>query len=136
VLAIRRFALLDKSLKLIKLSTNRKIQCGNSCRRTLTLFKLFVVILLYIWCGNAHACSHKFWYGVQTTTKSQHLTPLVFKASSNKRAFVLRSFYEQLCSDLSRKTKSIFIELASLKSLYLVKFHFGWKSPFARKTSL
>jgi len=62
VLATRSFVLLDKSKQLVKKSTNRKIQCGNSCRRVLTLFKLFVVVFLHIWCGNALARRQKFWY--------------------------------------------------------------------------
>ena len=41
------FALLVKSLQ-----WNRKIQCGNSCRRMLTLFELFGTVFLFIWCGN------------------------------------------------------------------------------------
>jgi len=55
VLATRRFALLDKSKQLVKKSTNRKIQCGNSRRRIVTWFKLFGVVFLHIWCGNAQA---------------------------------------------------------------------------------
>jgi len=73
VVATRRFALLDKSQQLVKKSTNGKIQCGNLCRRMLTLFKLFGVVFHYIWRENAQARSQKFWYGGQTTTKSQHL---------------------------------------------------------------
>jgi len=47
VLATRRFALLVKSLQ-----WKRKIQCGNSCGRMLTLFELFGAVFLFIWCGN------------------------------------------------------------------------------------
>jgi len=48
VIVTRRFALLDKSLQ-----WNRKIQCGNSCRQTLTLFELFGAVFFFIWCRNA-----------------------------------------------------------------------------------
>jgi len=34
------------------LQWNRKIQCGNSCRRMLALFELFGAVFLFIWCGN------------------------------------------------------------------------------------
>jgi len=44
---MRTFALLVKSLQ-----RDRKIQCGNSCRRMLTLFELFRLVFLCIWCGN------------------------------------------------------------------------------------
>ena len=47
VLATRRFALLVKSLQ-----WKRKIQCGNSCRRMLTLLELFGTVFLFISCGN------------------------------------------------------------------------------------
>ena len=47
VLVTCRFALLVKSLQ-----WNRNIQCGSSCRKMLTLFKLFGVAFLFIWCGN------------------------------------------------------------------------------------
>jgi len=46
--ATRRFALLVKGQQ-----WNRKIQCGNSCRKMLFLFELFGAVFLFIWCGNA-----------------------------------------------------------------------------------
>ena len=46
VLATRRFALLVRSLQ-----WNRKIQCGNTYRRMLTLSELFGAIFLFISCG-------------------------------------------------------------------------------------
>ena len=45
VIVTRWFALLDKSLQ-----WNRKIQCENSCRQTLTSFELFGAVFLFIWC--------------------------------------------------------------------------------------
>jgi len=48
VAVARRFALLVTSLQ-----WNRKIQRGNTCRRKLTLFEVFGVVFLFIWCGNA-----------------------------------------------------------------------------------
>jgi len=47
VLATCRFALLVKSQQ-----WNRKIQCRSSCRQMLTLFELFGVAFLFIWCRN------------------------------------------------------------------------------------
>jgi len=47
VLATRRFALLVKSLQ-----WNKKIQCGNSCRRMLAFFEQFGIVFFCIWCRN------------------------------------------------------------------------------------
>jgi len=121
-----RTARQKSTVRRLRKFTKRKIQCGNSCRRMLTLFKLFGVVFLYIWCGNAQARSQNVWYGRQTTTKSDHLnilTPLIFKASCMKRAFVFAYFSWTIVFRFEPENKkSIFIELASLKSLYLVKF--------------
>jgi len=69
-----RFAQLVKSLQL-----NRKVQCRSYCRQMLTLFELFGVAFLFIWCGNGvptplflalHSCTWP-------------LQPIVFKWRQN-----------------------------------------------------
>jgi len=83
VLATCRFALLVKSLQ-----WNRKIQCGSYCRQMLTLFELFGVAFLFIWCGNGvptplflalHSCTWP-------------LQPIVFKWRQNSPSTGLASW--------------------------------------------
>jgi len=125
VLATRRFALLDKSQQLVKKSTNRKIQCGNSCRRMLTLFQLSGVVFHYIGVGTPRHVARNFdmggkqlpslnfWiFNVPYFQSLIHETCICLAFSS--RTIVFRFEPE--------KKMSIFIEVASLKSLYLVKF--------------
>jgi len=61
------------------LQWNRKIQCRSSCRQMLTLFELFGVAFLFMWCGNGiptplflvlHSCTWP-------------LQPIVFKWRQN-----------------------------------------------------
>jgi len=75
----------------------------------LTLFKLFGVVFIF-GVGTPRRVARNFDTGANNNHVStfKYLMRLIFKASSVKRAFVLRSFPEQLCSDLSRKINSPF----------------------------
>jgi len=124
-LATRRFVLLDKSKQLVKKSTHRKIQCGNSCRRIVTLFKLFGVVFLHFGVGTPWRVARHF----DTGGKQQ---PCLINSIFNTSYF--QSIIHEKCICLAffswtyefrlkpANDMSFFVELASLKSLYLVKF--------------
>jgi len=109
-LATRRFVLLDKSKQLVKKSTHRKIQCGNSCRRIVTVFKLFGVVFIFGMGMRWRVARHFDTGGNNNHVSSiQYLTPLIFKASSMKSAFVLLSFPGHMSSDWSLQTTCLFL---------------------------
>ena len=124
VLATRSFVLLDKSKQLVKKSTNWRIQCGTSCRRVLTLFKLFVVVFIF-GVGTPWRVARNFC----TRGKQQPcLNIYIFNSS------YFQSIIHETCIFLAffswtyefrfqpANDKPVFVKLASLKSLYLVKF--------------